>query len=150
MNNAGFYKKDETQILFAPNIVDGPGYMLVVADKDSYEYPVDGWIWADSLDDAIQMFVENGNIHSNPLVSKGYQVEPEGFVLGLAESDRNAFTQMLTLVQEALSLGLISNDTSQVIADKSGAKHSITTLRFRQIMLGYGMYYKSLWDQLSS
>jgi hypothetical protein len=85
----------------------------------------------------------------NSQINEGYAVNPEGFVLGLAESDRNAFTQMLTLVQEALSLGLISNDTSQVIADKSGAKHSITTLRFRQIMLGYGMYYKGLWDQLS-
>jgi hypothetical protein len=85
----------------------------------------------------------------NSQINEGYTVNPEGFVLGLAESDRNAFTQMLTLVQEALSLGLISNDTNQVIADKSGAKHSITTLRFRQIMLGYGMYYKGLWDQLS-
>ena len=82
-------------------------------------------------------------------ISAGYTVDPEGFILGLAESDRNAFTQMLTLTQEALDLGLITNDTPQTIADKSGQKHQITTLRFRQIMVAYGFYYKSLWDQLS-
>ena len=82
-------------------------------------------------------------------IDAGYLVEPEGFTLGLTESDRNAFTQMLTLTKEALELGLITNDTPQTIADKSGQKHQITTLRFRQIMVAYGFYYKSLWDQLS-
>lgn len=81
-------------------------------------------------------------------IENGYTVDPEGFVLGLAESDRNAFTQMLTLIQEALVLGLITNDSDQTISDKSGQKHTITTLRFRQIMVQYGLYYKALWDQL--
>jgi len=53
MNNPGFYKKEETEILYAPNIVDGPNYMLVVSDKDTYEYPIDGWVYADSFDGAI-------------------------------------------------------------------------------------------------
>jgi hypothetical protein len=83
-------------------------------------------------------------------ISAGYTVDPEGFILGLAESDRNAFTQMLTLTQEALSLGMVDNDTNQTIADKSGVKHSITTLRFRQIMIGYGMYFKGLWDSINN
>ena len=81
-------------------------------------------------------------------IDAGYLVEPEGFTLGLTESDRNAFTQMLTLTKEALDLGLITNDTPQTIADKNSVKHSITTLRFRQIMVAYGLYYKMLWDQL--
>jgi len=84
----------------------------------------------------------------NDQIDLGYNVEPEGFILGLAESDRIAFTQMLTLVQEALSLGMISNDTQQTIMDNTGTKQIVTTLRFRQIMLGYGFYYKQLWDQL--
>jgi hypothetical protein len=83
-------------------------------------------------------------------IDAGYLVEPEGFTLGLTESDRNAFTQMLTLTQEALSLGMVDNDTNQTIADKSGVKHSITTLRFRQIMIGYGMYFKGLWDSINN
>jgi hypothetical protein len=81
-------------------------------------------------------------------IDAGYSVQPEDFVLGLSEYDRTAFTQMLLLVREALDLGLISNSDSQTISDKTGEKHSLTTERFRQIMISYGMFYKSLWDQL--
>ena len=82
-------------------------------------------------------------------INAGYYVQPEDFVLGLSEYDRTAFTQMLLLVREALDLGLISNSDSQIISDKTGEKHSLTTERFRQIMVSYGLFYKSLWDQLS-
>jgi len=81
-------------------------------------------------------------------ISQGYTVQPENFTLGLQESDRNAFSQMLSLVKEALDLNMISNDTPQTIADTSETKHTISTLRFRQLMVEYGFYYKSLWDQL--
>jgi hypothetical protein len=82
-------------------------------------------------------------------IDAGYDVQPEDFVLGLSEYDRTAFTQMLLLVREALDLGLISNSDSQTISDKTGEKHSMTTERFRQIMVAYGLFYKGLWDQLS-
>lgn len=82
-------------------------------------------------------------------VSQGFLVQPENFILGLQESDRNAFAQMLALVKEALDLNLIDNDTIQTIGDIDGVKHSVTTLRFRQIMVEYGFYYKNLWDQYS-
>ena len=79
-------------------------------------------------------------------VRAGYTVQPEGFTLALGDNDRNQFTQMLTLVQEALSLGLINNDTPQTIADKDGGKHTVSTLRLRQILVLYGLYYKGIWD----
>jgi len=82
-------------------------------------------------------------------VAVGFLVEPEGFILGLEDSDRNTFTQMLTLVQEAKALGLIDDTTPQTITDMSGVKHTVTTLRFRQIMVGYGFYYKTLWDLIT-
>ncbi|GAA5137359.1 hypothetical protein GCM10023213_13920 [Prosthecobacter algae] len=77
----------------------------------------------------------------------GYLVQPEGFTLSLADRDRLQFTQMLALVREALDLGLISNTTPQKIADSEGNLHEISTLRFRQIMVGYGFCYKTAWDQ---
>lgn len=83
-------------------------------------------------------------------ISAGYTVEPENFTLGLSDADRGAFTQMLALTKEALDLEIITNDTPQTISDKGGQKHTISTLRFRQIMVQYGMYYKGLWDQLSN
>ena len=79
-------------------------------------------------------------------VRAGYTVQPEGFTLALGDSDRSQFTQMLTLVQEALSLGLIDNDTPQIIADKDGGKHTVSTLRLRQILVLYGLHYKGIWD----
>lgn len=84
------------------------------------------------------------------IVAQGYLVEPENITLGLSDGDRSLFTQMLALVKEALDLGLIDNDTVQTISDQSGTKHTLTTLRFRQIMVAYGMYYKGLWDQYST
>ena len=81
-------------------------------------------------------------------VSQGFLVQPENFILGLQESDRSSFSQMLSLVKEALDLNIINNDTIQIIADINAVKHSVTTLRFRQIMVEYGFYYKNLWDQL--
>lgn len=79
-------------------------------------------------------------------VCAGYTVQPEGFTLALGDSDRNQFAQMLTLVQEALSLGFIDNDTPQTIADKDGGKHTVSTLRLRQILVLYGLHYKGIWD----
>lgn len=76
----------------------------------------------------------------------GYTVQPDGFTLAMGDSDRAQFTQLLTLIQEALSMGLITNDTPQTIADKAREKHTITTLRLRQILVMYGLHYKTIWD----
>lgn len=81
-------------------------------------------------------------------IKNGYKTE-EGFILALEDNDRSLFTQMLSLIKEALDLGLITNDTEQTIRDKSGNVQILSTLRFRQVMVGYGMYYKSLWDQMA-
>lgn len=86
----------------------------------------------------------------NKAIDGGFKVEPENFILALCDNDRLMFTQMLSLVKEALDLGLITNETSQTISDKFGQKHELTTLRFRQIMVQYGMYYRGLWDQLTN
>jgi hypothetical protein len=40
-----FYKLVDGRIQVAPNFVAAPGYTLEAADKDTYEYPVDGWYW---------------------------------------------------------------------------------------------------------
>jgi hypothetical protein len=54
---SGFYKKDNEELLYAPNIVEGNGFVLVAQDKDQYEYPVDGWYWFDSEEEALQEVV---------------------------------------------------------------------------------------------
>lgn len=80
----------------------------------------------------------------------GYSVQPEGFILALHDKDRALFGQMLVLVREGLDLGLITDATPQTIADKDGELHTVTTLRFRAIMIGYGSHYKAMWDALKA
>ena len=145
MNTAGFYKKDDNQILTAMSIVEGPNYLLVIEDKDKYTYPIDGWYYANSLDDFIAKLAA---IQNQPtVISSGYTVQPENIVLGLQDSDRNAFTQLLVLINQAQQLSMIDDNTPQIISDINNIKHTISTLRFKQIMVEYGFYYKQIWDQ---
>ena len=50
-----FYKKIENEILKGENI-STPLVTLKVEDKDSYEYPQDGWYWFDTFDEALGYF----------------------------------------------------------------------------------------------
>lgn len=77
--------------------------------------------------------------------ASGYTVQPEGFVLSVEKHDRDQFTAMVALLREALDFEQITNSTPLQIADKSGALHTITTQRFREIMVGYGFYCVALW-----
>jgi hypothetical protein len=135
MNNAGFYKKDETEILFAPNIVNGPNYMLVLAEKDSYEYPIDGWIYADSLDGAIAYFAISTNASINP-----FDVQPENYKLSANREDEAEFSKLITLLSLALQQNKMLPSTEITIWDSIKQPHNITIQRFLEIMVDYGLY----------
>lgn len=51
-DTSGFYKNDEGMLLYGPNYVLGGGFSLFKEQKDSYEYPVWGWKWFDSEEQA--------------------------------------------------------------------------------------------------
>ena len=103
--------------------------------------------WAQAQFELQDQAVQDAKLdQAKALVEAGYTVQPAGFTLALGDNDRSQFIQMLTLVQEALSLGLITNETPQTIADKDGGKHTVSTLRLRQILVLYGLHYKGIWD----
>lgn len=52
MNTSGFYKNDDGFILYGPNYVLAGSYNLYKEEKDTYQYPVGGWYWFDSIEDA--------------------------------------------------------------------------------------------------
>lgn len=52
MDTSGFYNNDEGSLLFAPNIVSSPDFELLREKKDEYSYPVNGWSWFDSEEEA--------------------------------------------------------------------------------------------------
>ena len=135
MNNAGFYKKDETQILYAPNIVEGQGYTLLIDQKDSYSYPVDGWIYAGSLDAAIAYFASNNNNQIALL-----DVQPENFKLAANKEDEAEFGKLIVLINLSLQQNKIAPSTPITIWDYLKQPHSVTVSRFLEIMADYGMY----------
>lgn len=55
-DTSGFYKLDGEVLLFGPNFVESKAYRLTRETKDAHEYPVDGWRWMESLDDARAFF----------------------------------------------------------------------------------------------
>jgi hypothetical protein len=55
----GFYKKQNNEIQYAPNFIEGNGYVLISSEKDTYEYPVDGWYWFNSEILANDFFVND-------------------------------------------------------------------------------------------
>jgi hypothetical protein len=135
MNNAGFYKKEETEILYAPNIVDGPNYMLVLSDKDSYEYPIDGWIYADSFDGAIAYFASAANGSIDP-----FNVQPENYKLSANREDEAEFSKLITLLSLALQQNKMLPSTEITIWDHIKQPRTITVQRFLEIMVDYGLF----------
>lgn len=79
-------------------------------------------------------------------IAKGFDTGM-GFRLGLTSRDREAFSQMLLLVNTARDNDLIDNDTPQTIADIDGNTHTVSTKDFVRMMIAYGNHYKRLWDQ---
>ena len=135
MNNAGFYKKQENEILYAPNIVEGPSYMLVVENKDQYDYPVDGWIYANSLDDAIAYFASNNVGQIAP-----FDVQPENIKLAANKTDEAEFAKLITLVNLSLQQNKLQPSNQITIWDYIKQPHQTTAQRFLEIMADYGMY----------
>lgn len=51
-NTCGFYKLENSVLLYGPNSVLNANYELYREERDKYEYPVDGWTWFDSEEEA--------------------------------------------------------------------------------------------------
>lgn len=56
METAGFYKLSEGELVWGPNAVHSPTYTLLKEEKDTYNLPVDGWYWFNSLEEAKAFF----------------------------------------------------------------------------------------------
>jgi len=74
--------------------------------------------------------------------SPGYivpEIDPP-LVLDDSEVAQGRFAALITLIQVGMSAGVIANDTTQTIADKSGAIRQLPTGQLLQIILGYGQH----------
>ena len=56
-DTSGFYHREgSTDLSFGPNWVTGPGVELHRETRDEQTYPVDGWYWFDSREEAYTFF----------------------------------------------------------------------------------------------
>ncbi len=121
--------------MFGPS-VEGPEYTLVLDFKDTYTYPYDGWVYANSLDEAIAIFA---SIAENEVI-QNYAVPGENYYLAASRADETEFDKLITLLQLAISQGEITEDYIITIVDSNNNKHQMTVERFFEIMVGYGMF----------
>ena len=82
----------------------------------------------------------------NQKVKIGYNIPATPYYLGLDMSDRVQFSGMLSLLNEALQFGYVTTASMTMIRDKNYNDIPMSVIGFKQLMLGYGMYYKSIWD----
>lgn len=47
-DTSGFYKLENEQLLYAYNGIIGCDFSIHRPERNTYEYPIDGWYWFDS------------------------------------------------------------------------------------------------------
>lgn len=52
----GFYKKDNEQILEGENCIFTPNISMTKETKDDFTYPIEGWYWFDTKEEASVFF----------------------------------------------------------------------------------------------
>ena len=84
-------------------------------------------------------------------IENNYQARVDaGAVLGdvhlkMADYDRSAFTQLLTLLNEAERFGQLPTETT--IADYIGNPITLPTMQVRLLIIQYGLVYQSIWSR---
>jgi hypothetical protein len=58
-----FFKKDESSIMSA-EYVETPSAILMEITKDEHTYPIEGWYWFETLDDAITFYANKQDANS--------------------------------------------------------------------------------------
>jgi len=53
IDTSGFYKNENGTLLFGPNFVLNANYELRKETHQQHNYPVDGWFWFDTEQEAV-------------------------------------------------------------------------------------------------
>jgi hypothetical protein len=56
-DTSGFYKINNGSLLCAPNFVINKDFELYRETKDQHTYPIDGWNWFDSKEEAQEALI---------------------------------------------------------------------------------------------
>jgi hypothetical protein len=78
----GFYKRDNETLLQAPNFVHAPNYSLTAENHAEHTYPVDGWYWFDTLDEAMVEFITQPDVPTVTALQGMLAIQQAGLVAG--------------------------------------------------------------------
>lgn len=105
----------------------------------------------EEIDEINRQALDNQKEQSfNNAIEMGYQIPNTDIYLKLDETARISWNQLLTLINEMISLGNISADTPLQIADKNNVLHVFTVQQIKNILTNLGFYYYQLWIQRNS
>jgi hypothetical protein len=79
-------------------------------------------------------------------LDSGYIDSETGITLKTTAHAQAMFTSMVTMLQEGLCLGVITNSTEQVIWNFDNEPVTLTVLEIRQLLFRYGMHCKNFFD----
>jgi hypothetical protein len=83
-------------------------------------------------------------------VNAGYAVPNSSLILGINDSDRILWNQLLTLLNQQLESGQITTSTNITISDINDVQHQVTVAEAKDAIGGLGMYYYGLWTNKNS
>jgi len=83
MNSSGFYKVENEMLLYGCQDVFAPDFTLLRNEHNEYEYPIDGWYWFDTEEEAMTFF----NIQINDKIKEMTETPYNNFIVSNLRSD---------------------------------------------------------------
>ena len=77
-----FYKRDNETLLQAPTFVHAPDYSLTIENHAEHTYPVDGWYWFDTLDEAMTALTAQSDAPTVTALQGMLAIQQAGLVAG--------------------------------------------------------------------
>jgi hypothetical protein len=56
MEETGAFYKMDGEVLLSGTVINGPTYMLIASERETYTYPVSDWYWFNSEEEAVEFF----------------------------------------------------------------------------------------------
>ena len=77
-----FYKRDGETLMQAPNFVLGPNFSLTTENHTEHTYPIDGWYWFDTLDEAMTTLISPPDVPTITALQGMLAIQAGGMVAG--------------------------------------------------------------------
>jgi len=77
-----FYKRDGETLMQAPNFVLGPDFSLTTENHAEHQYPIEGWYWFDTLDEAMTALVSPPDVPTVTALQGMLAIQAAGMVAG--------------------------------------------------------------------